>query len=191
MQPLWIPAPISDAGGREIVTSSLLGPFFAVTVFAEEDPTVAEKYFNGKQSAAAVRTLSQQLQQDLEFLRTSLHKLMHAILANPGTRDGALDFLDATLTRNAKRQQMQVDERSVAGDGFMLNVLSAMQHLSARVKLDKIDPLFFFNPKSRVNIKEDTKLNMSEGEAEEWLKGLRKYTRDKVARPSRSSLSLV
>ena len=41
--------------------------------------------------------------------------------------------------RNAKRQQLQVQERFVAADGFMLNFLSVMQHLSSKVKMGQVD----------------------------------------------------
>ncbi len=50
---------------------SSLGPLLSVSVFAEEDPRVAEKFFSGKQGQAQVRAMAQQLQQDLEFVRVS------------------------------------------------------------------------------------------------------------------------
>ena len=71
---------------------------------------------------------------NLHFLQISLHKLIHALLVNSVTRGPALDFLSAILSRNSKRQQMQVNERQVAGDGFMLNFLSVMQQLSTKVR---------------------------------------------------------
>ena len=132
-------AMLEDCKGREIVATSLLGPFFGVTVFAEEDPSVAEKYFATRQTQSAARALAQQLQQDLQFQRVSLHKLTHALLVNSTTRECTLNYLSAVINRNAKRQQMHVNERQVAGDGFMLNVLSVMQQLASKVKLDKID----------------------------------------------------
>ena len=44
--------------------------------------------------------------------------------------------------RNAKRQQLQVQERFVAADGFMLNFLSVMQHLSSKVKMGQVDVFY-------------------------------------------------
>jgi hypothetical protein len=41
----------------------------AVTVFADENSAVAEKFFSGKPSPATVRSVAQTLQQDLEFTR--------------------------------------------------------------------------------------------------------------------------
>lgn len=68
----WLPNEISNGcGGRELPCVSLLGPFLAITVFAEEDPTVAEKFCFEKQSQATARGLTQQLQKELELLRVS------------------------------------------------------------------------------------------------------------------------
>lgn len=166
----WLPSEVSSGcGGRELPTVSLLGPFLAITVFAEEDPTVAEKFFTGKTNAVTVRSVTNQLQQDLEFIRTSAHKLFHAVLVNNASRDSALKFMEEVLVRNVKRQQIQVNGRLVAGDGFMLNFLSVMQHLSSKVTMDKVDTLYLHSPKSRVSIKEDTRLNMTSAESDEWI----------------------
>lgn len=70
----WMPSEVSNGcGGRELPAVSLLGPFLAVTVFAEEDPTVAEKFFSSeKQSQATIRALSSQLQKELDLLRVRM-----------------------------------------------------------------------------------------------------------------------
>ena len=44
-QAQWLPEPVSTAEGLEMVGLSFLGPFMAPSVFPEEDPGVAEKYF--------------------------------------------------------------------------------------------------------------------------------------------------
>ena len=70
LQPLWLPKEtMSDSEGREITVTSLLGPFLSPTVFAEEDPSVAEKHFSGKTNSAAVRAIAQELQADLDIYR--------------------------------------------------------------------------------------------------------------------------
>lgn len=171
----WLPAEISQGcGGRELPSISLLGPFLAITVFAEEDPTVAEKFSFEKQSQATVRSLTHQLQKELELLRNSCYKLIHAILVNGSSRDSAMNFIQEVLVRNVKRQQLQVNERMVAGDGFMLNFLSVMQHLSSKVVIDKVDPMYLHSPKSRIAIGEDTRLNMTSAQASEWIESMTK-----------------
>jgi len=50
------------------------------------------------------------------------------------------------LVSNEKRCKMRVDERTIAGDGFMLNLLSALQELSVKVineVLTKFYQLFY------------------------------------------------
>ena len=49
-----------------------------------------------------------------------------------------MHFLGAAIERNSKRAQLQTDERLVAGEGFMLNVLTVLQQLSIKIKLDKV-----------------------------------------------------
>lgn len=60
---------LSEAVGREISTTTVLGPFLMISVFAEEDPAVAEKHFSGKQATSQVRAIAQQLQSEMEFMR--------------------------------------------------------------------------------------------------------------------------
>ena len=65
----------------------------------------------------------------------------------------------------------------MAGDGYMLNFVSLMQNLSAKVKVDKVDPMYLFNPNSKVQLKDETRLKMTEQEANDWVKTLCKTTR--------------
>jgi hypothetical protein len=51
--------------GLEMVGLSFLGPFLAPSVFPEEDPGVAEKYFSEKIVPSELKTASKDLQQDL------------------------------------------------------------------------------------------------------------------------------
>ena len=46
----------------------------------------------------------------------------------------------------------QVDERYVAGDGFMLNLLSVLQQLSVKITLDKVNTALRKNQISSVSI---------------------------------------
>lgn len=49
------------------------------------------------------------------------------------SRDATLNFITQMLVLNEKRCKMRVDERTIAGDGFMLNLLTALQELSVKV----------------------------------------------------------
>ena len=86
---------------------SLLGPILALSIFAEEDPSGADHYFSGP-NKQNVRTVTSQIQQELEISRVSLHKLFHSILVNASSRNAALNYLSECMARNLKRQQLQV-----------------------------------------------------------------------------------
>jgi len=74
--------------------------------------------------------------------QTQLHKMFHTLLLNPSSRKPVLDFVAQVLQYNAKRTQMQSEESTLAGDGFMLNLLSVLQQLALKVKRH---PFFFLN----------------------------------------------
>lgn len=103
-----------------------------------------------------------------------MFKTFHDILANSSSRDAMLAYLAALLRHNEKRAQIQMEERSLAGDGFMLNLLSVLQLLAVRIKLDKIDVLYPFHPSCLVEIKNDTRLRFASQEATNWLEELSK-----------------
>lgn len=63
---------------------------------------------------------------------------MYNLVVNPCSRETTLDYISKMLVYNEKRCKMRVDERTIAGDGFMLNLLSALQELSVKV----IDEIF-------------------------------------------------
>lgn len=164
--------PCTPAQGREIVRTSFLGPFLSVSVFAEDEPKVAEKFFSGNSSSD--KSLNHTLQLELENTRNLQHRIFHYILANPESRDACLNYLAKVLKYNEKRSQLQMEERSLAGDGFMLNLLSVLQMLSLKIKLDKMDFLYPFHPESLICIKNETRLKYTSQDVATWLESLGK-----------------
>ena len=176
----FLPDVMTSAVGRELARTSFLGPFLSVSVFAEDQPKVAEKFFSGNPSNDKSMNLA--LQQELESIRTSLHKMLHAVLANSNCREATLAYLAALLRHNEKRTQIQAEEFALAGDGFMLNLLSVLQMLSVKIKLDTVDALYPFHPNSFVEISNETRLKLGSQEVTDWLKELgktRKWTEAK------------
>ncbi|XP_018324068.1 ubiquitin conjugation factor E4 B isoform X2 [Agrilus planipennis] len=166
-QAQFLPETISQSAGREITRTSFFGPFLSISVFAEDEPKVAEKFFSG--NTTSDKSLTQTLQQELENSRVMLHKIFHDVLANASSRDGMLQYLTNLLKCNEKRAQLQAEERNLAGDGFMLNVLSVLQMLAVKVKLGKIDFYYLFHPSAVIDIKNDTRLKFSSQETTDWL----------------------
>lgn len=78
------------------------------------------------------------------------------------------------LNINEKRVQYNADERNLAKDGFMLNFLSVLQHLSVKIKLDKIDIYYPYHEDSLISLRDDTKVRFTTQEFNEWLADLRK-----------------
>ncbi|KAK5641761.1 hypothetical protein RI129_010308 [Pyrocoelia pectoralis] len=168
----FLPKTVMQSPGRELTRTSYLGPFLSVSVFADDEPKVAEKFFSGNTSSD--KTLNHTLQHVLENARVALHKLCHDILANSTSRDSMLTYLSTLLKQNEKRAQIQAASRTLAGDGFMLNLLSILQMLAVKVKLDKIDFYYAFHPNSVVDIKNQTRLKFTSQEVTDWITSLEK-----------------
>ncbi|XP_074037947.1 ubiquitination factor E4B [Leptinotarsa decemlineata] len=162
--------PYTPAPGREIMRCSFLGPFLSVSVFAEDEPKVAEKFFSGNSSSD--KSLIQVLQSELENTRSLQHRIFHFLMANQQSRDSCLNYVAKVLNFNEKRSQMRMEERTLAGDGFMLNLVSVMQLLSIKIKLNKMDFNYPFHPKALININNDTRLKFSSQEVDDWLQQL-------------------
>ena len=72
------------------------------------------------------------------------------------------------LARNNKRQQLQANERLVAGDGFMLNLVSVLQHLCSKVKQDKVEPAYLHMGTCRIDTADDSRLKATSGDVKEF-----------------------
>lgn len=61
------------------------------------------------------------------------------------------------------------------GDGFMLNVCSVLQLLSVRIKLERVYPLYTFQPGTWLSVREETRLYFNNQEAQDWLEALSEF----------------
>ncbi|XP_026280818.1 ubiquitin conjugation factor E4 B isoform X1 [Frankliniella occidentalis] len=177
----FLPEPVTQALGRELARTSFLGAFMQVSVFAEDDPKVAEKFFSGNTSSD--KTLNQTLQLELDttrvciqrvllHIRIALAKLFHTVLLNPSCREPMMNWLAAMVKHNERRAQLQTEESALAGDGFMLNLLSVLQLLAVKIKLEKVDPLYAFHPATVVDISNATRLKFSSQDVTNWMGSL-------------------
>uniref|UniRef100_A0A4W3HNT2 Ubiquitin conjugation factor E4 B n=1 Tax=Callorhinchus milii TaxID=7868 RepID=A0A4W3HNT2_CALMI len=177
--PLFLPDSLSQGTGRELQKLSVLGSFFSLSVFAEDDTRVVEKYFSGPTlTLENTRVVSQSLQHHLESARSDLFKILHNILLNGETREAALNYMASVVNRNMKKAQMQTDDRLVSTDGFMLNFLWVLQQLSTKIKLETVDPMYIFHPKCRINIPADeTRVKASMEDIKSWLAELNEQSK--------------
>lgn len=70
----WLVAPLTEATGREFAKFTYLGPFLCTSLFAEDDPRIADKL---KITAGdSARPIVSSLQQEIELARNLLHKVI-------------------------------------------------------------------------------------------------------------------
>ncbi|XP_010009600.1 PREDICTED: ubiquitin conjugation factor E4 B isoform X1 [Nestor notabilis] len=169
--PLWLPKSLSSGAGRELQRLSYLGAFFSLSVFAEDDNKVVEKYFSGPAiTLENTRVVSQSLQHYLELARQELFKILHSVLLNGETREAALNYMAAVVNANMKKAQMQTDDRLVSTDGFMLNFLWVLQQLSTKIKLETVDPMYIFHPRCRIDLPTDeTRVKATMEDVAAWI----------------------
>lgn len=169
----WVPEPVTLAVGREAMKLSYFGPFFSLSVFAEDDAKVVEKFFSGNLlTPDHLRLTNQSLRHSLEFARGELYKIFHAILVNADSRDSAMNFIAYVLKANERRAQLQVDERLVSNDGFMLNFLTVLQQLAVKITLDKVDNYYLIHPACRLDLKNETCIKCTPQEVAKWTETL-------------------
>lgn len=164
----FLPALCTDIPGREISHLSYLSPFLSISVL------VYDRFYD--EDNAIDPSIQLELQSKLEYVRTLLHRLFFAFVSNKDTREVSLKYIAELLKQNSKREQFNADERSLAQDGFMLNLMAVLQHLSVKVKLQVIDPFYPFHPQSLINIDDDTKLRF---ETAEYAKHMEKLKIDR------------
>ncbi|XP_020620204.1 ubiquitin conjugation factor E4 B-like [Orbicella faveolata] len=168
---LWIPSPLSKAEGKEIEKLSLLGPFLSLSVFSEDCPQVVGRYFSSE-SSENMKLVNVTLRSALHLVRAEVFKIIHSMLVSTESRDACLKFMATVLQRNQRKAHLQVDDRQVASDGFMLNFMTVLQQLCAKVKVEKVDSLYFHHPKSRIDISQESRLKLTSQEVAEWKQDL-------------------
>lgn len=98
-----------------------------------------------------------------------MHDVFHNLLKNLESRHGVLMYFSNILKRNKKRTQFHSDEKKLSRDGFMLNVMSVLQKLSLKIKLERVDPKYPYHFESLVVIEKDTKLRFDDSEYRNWI----------------------
>lgn len=102
-------------------------------------------------------------------MRSTLHSIMHTFLRSADNRSAVLKFFAQTLSANEKRSQIHSEEKKLARDGFMINLLSVLQKLSIKIRLQKVDPNYPFYTNALVSIEKDTKLRHEENDYKQWV----------------------
>lgn len=143
---------------------TLLGPFFRISPL---QPEVTKVYFAGPKTMdkGHIRTSQNALRLTLNAHQEDLIDIINAFVrASTVSRNRTLDWFAYILNSNHKRRAMQVDERAVSSDGFMVNITVIMDKLcepfmdTTFSKISKVD-VEYLRRSPRINIKDETKIN--------------------------------
>ncbi|KAK4141167.1 ubiquitin elongating factor core-domain-containing protein [Dichotomopilus funicola] len=154
-----------------IEKNTILGPFFRISPLQPEVTTV---YFAGPRTMdkGRIQTSQSALQMTLQAHQSDLKTVVNAFIrASPQARNKVLDWFAYIMNANQKRRGLQVDQREVSSDGFMVNVTVILDTLcepfmdSTFSKVGRID-VDYFRRKPRLDIKEETKLNADQAQSD-------------------------
>ncbi|KAE9977605.1 hypothetical protein EG328_001978 [Venturia inaequalis] len=158
---------------EQIENHTLLGPFFALSPLHSD---VAANYFMGAQTRddSFIRQSQNALQMTLRAHQEELLDITNCIIKSAKEpRERMLDWFAMVVNKNHKRRAMNVDERKVSGDGFMVNVTAILDRLCepfmdvSYTKVDKIDPAYL-RRSPRVLIEDETKINADQKTSDEF-----------------------
>ncbi|KAI1711238.1 ubiquitin elongating factor core domain-containing protein [Ditylenchus destructor] len=173
----FCPTPATEYNGREFVVRSYLGPMFGMGVAMNDRGDylyeAARPLLEDISGASDQRRLCYRyIQGQLASYRSTLHKIMKALLANASSREKTLDFFALMLKHNRKRTQIQGEKSQLASNGVMMNLFSVLLDLSEPVTLDKVQDHYVFHPRCRVHVEDETRLNASTENVVEYSKVL-------------------
>ena len=111
----------------------------------------------------------------LQTHQTDLLDIVNHFIKTGGkeSREKMLDWFALVVNANHKRRAMQVDQKLVSSDGFMINVTVCLDQLcepfmdATFSKIDRID-VDYLRRKPRVDIKEETKLNADQHTSDDF-----------------------
>lgn len=155
-------------------------------------PSIVNTYYaNPKdRSQADITSSTASLRGTLKSLQGSLFNIFNALVrASSESREAVLEYFARVISLNVRRAGMQVDPDAVASDCFMVNLQAIMlrfcepfmdaNYTKVRLslpsfaretddmKIDRIDPAYYAHS-SRIDLKEETRINATSEEAEQW-----------------------
>jgi ubiquitin conjugation factor E4 B len=157
----------------ELETSTFLGPFFRISPLQAD---VTKQYFSSPRTRDKGSILDAQnaIRMTLRTHQAHLFDIInHIIKASKEARERTLDWFARCVNANQMRRALQVDEKTVSSDGFMINLTVCLDQLCEPFmdptfsKIDRID-VDYLRRHPRVDIKEETKLNADQNASNEF-----------------------
>ena len=112
---------------------SFLGPFFRISTFPQDCPSLAEHYFSNPMARTMNDVMGScaTLRSALYGLHNLLHELSLTLLRSGAeVKSGFLDEIAYVLSMNSKRAQLHVDRATVSTDGFSNNICATLLRLA-------------------------------------------------------------
>ncbi|CCA73755.1 related to UFD2-ubiquitin fusion degradation protein [Serendipita indica DSM 11827] len=164
--------------GSDHEKSSILGMVMRLGIFARDWPAVLVSYYKDfDQMPPRDKQASDiSLKASLTSLRTSLYNMVNSIVrAGPAPREAFLAYVGRVVALNGKRAAMRFKYETQASDSFMHNLHYVLLRLADPFmmdyqQLDKID-LRYYERSRRIVLKDQTRINATPPEIEEWEKG--------------------
>ncbi|KAK3819761.1 MAG: ubiquitin elongating factor core-domain-containing protein [Benniella sp.] len=164
-----------NATARQIEIVSALGPFFKVSGFCSDDPTVAELFGTGlKRSKADANGAFASIRGTVRGIHNSLFQVVNGIIrSGPEAKEKMMGYFYSVLSKNERRAQMQVDRATVSGDGFIYNLTEILMQFcdpfmdSKHSKIDKISHTFFKGT-AKIDISKETRICASKDQADAY-----------------------
>lgn len=152
---------------------TILGPFFKLSPVSNES---MQTFFSSPRTMdrGAIGLSQDSMRQCLALHQSDLMNITNAFVrSSPATRGRTLDWFAYIMNMNHKRRAMRVNYNEVSSDGFMLNVTRVLDRLSEPFmdnsfsKMDRIN-VDYFRQSPRLDIKEETKLNVDQAASDEF-----------------------
>ncbi|KAL9116307.1 MAG: hypothetical protein Q9187_007169 [Circinaria calcarea] len=170
LSPMFLPPQVPAA---TIEVETLLGPFFQISPLQGD---VTTNYFSSPKTRDKGYIVNSQnaLRMTLRTHQTDLLDIVnHIIKTSKVAREKMLDWFATCVNTNHKRRAMQVDQKTVSSDGFMINVTVCLDQLcepfmdATFSKIDRID-VDYLRRNPRVDIKDETKLNADQNASDQF-----------------------
>ncbi|KAF2223300.1 putative ubiquitin fusion degradation protein UfdB [Elsinoe ampelina] len=160
-------------GAPDIETHTTLGPFFRLSPV---HPQTALNYFSAPKTRdrAYINNAQRSLRMTLQTHQGELFDITNIIVKTAKEpREKLLEWFALIMNANHKRRAIQVDQKTVSSDSFMLNVTAILDQLcdpfidAGFTKIDRVD-INYLRRHPRVNIRDETKINADQKTSDEY-----------------------
>ena len=126
------------------------------------------------------------------------------MLANASSRDDMLDYISQLLTTNKKLSQIHANHDQLVSSSsmyffnffynalridFMLQLASTLLDLSEKIPVEKVHDTYIFHPKTRVQVQDDSPINMDSSTLETYKKTIGNFNH--IALQLRNTIKII